>query len=389
MLELTPSPWDRAQLAAPLAPTQGESSWYCFEGAGRGPRGPRRLAGLAWIHRTGPRLSRLGLGPRLLGRDALPPPWRALVPAWLPLLSPVDLAFDDRPLFLVALYDLDAPGARPAQIELTVEHAAFDPETFSAATAGGELALRRLPPAGARGELPAALRAFLGDADPAVALRARCEDFELELHLRGRKPPVTFGEGGAPGLRHGPIEVGYMQRSRLDLAGTVTLRRGAELEVITDFVAEGAQDRHWREATPLLGLRWLWLHLRLAGERELVAYVIRDARGGRRADADQGRELGRDGWLIDPAAQVRRLARFELFATAHADTARGRIPTRFGLEVPELGLAVDCAHAIELPYLPMRAFGDAADPGIYEGPIRVLSSSEPGVSGWLEIVPGQ
>lgn len=382
----TASPFDRAQLAAPLAIDQGESSWYCFEGTGRGERGPRRLAGLIWIHRTGPRLARLGPGPSVLGRDALPARWRELVPSWLPIVSPVDVAFDDRPLFMVVLYDLDDPGARPRHIELPVEHASFDPETFSAVTAGRELELHGCVPARVRAQLPRGLRGFFGDHGHAAALQARGDRFEIQLHVRSHKQPVTFGDAASPRIHHGRIEVGYMQRSRLDLVGTIALRQGDRVEHVTDFVAEGAQDRHWR-ATTVLGLRWLWLHLRLAGNRELVAYVVRDTRGGSLANADDGREQGRNAWLVDPSAQVHHLAGFELYASAHRDTERGRIPTRFGLEVPELGLRVVFEHAIDLPYLPMRAFGEVAGLGIYEAPIRVLSASEDDVRGWLEVVP--
>lgn len=380
------SPFDRVQLTAPLAVDQGESSWYCFEGAGRGEHGPRRIAGLVWLHRTGPRASRLGAGPGLIERDALPARWRDLVPSWLPIVSPVSVAFDDRPLFMVVLYDLDDPAARPLQIELPIEHADFDGETFSAATSDRALELHHFAPERVRDRLPAGLRAFVGDECHAVAVQARCPQFELQLHVRARKPAVCFGDDGSPRVRHGRIEVGYAQRSRLDLVGSIALRRGSRIEPVVDFVAQGAHDRHWRDAT-VIGLRWLWLHLRLPGERELVAYVIRDARGGRDAGADDGRELGRSAWLIDAQARVQPLARFELCATAHADTERGRIPTRFALDVPDLRLQLDFEHAVALPYLPMRAFGEVAQLGIYEAPIRVLSASEPGASGWLEIVP--
>jgi hypothetical protein len=353
--------FDRAQLVAPLAIDQGESSWYCFEGSGRGARGPRRLAGLVWLHRTGPRASRFSLGPSVITRDALPARWRDLVPAWLPIVAPVDLGLDDRPLLMVVVYDLDDPNARPQQIELPVEHADFDPATFSATTAGRELELRQR------------------FDDGATSVHARGDTFALELELRGTKPVVTFGANGSPYVRHGRIEVGYAQRSRVDVNGTITLAG----ETITDFVAEGAHDRHWRTAT-VLGLRWLWLHLRLRDRRELVAYIIRETRSGVNANADADRELGRGAWLVDADATVHPVDHFELRATAHADTSRGRIPTQFSLDVAVLELSLAFEHAVSLPYVAMRAFGDIADLGIYEGPIRVVAGACEG--GWLEIV---
>ncbi|MEO8699586.1 MAG: hypothetical protein ABI867_06055 [Kofleriaceae bacterium] len=325
------SAFDRAQLVAPLAIDQGESSWFCFEGSGRGAHGMRRLAGLVWIHRTGPRASQLQLGPKLVPHTALPARWRDLVPAWFPIISPVDLGFDDRPLFLIVLYDLDAPEARPVQIECAVDE--FDPETFSARA--GELELRDFQ------------------------VRARCEAFELELAFADGKPMVAFT------VVHDRIEVGYAQRPRIAVTGTIELAG----ERITDFVATGAHDRHWREST-VLGLRWLWLHARLAGDRELVAYVLEDA-------------VGRNAWLVEPTGAVRAVAEFSLYATAHADTPRGRIPTRFCLDVAELDLALVFEHAVALPFIAMRAFGELADLGIYEAPIRVVSGTGC-EGGWLE-----
>jgi hypothetical protein len=370
------SAFDPAQLVAPLAVDQGESSWYCFEGTGRGARGPRRVAGLIWIHRTGPRASRFSLGPSVISRDALPARWRDLVPSWLPIIAPIDLGLDDRPLFMVALYDLDDRNARPLQIELPVEHADFDAATFSAATAGCELELHQYAP---NASLPGGLRAFFDGDSYATSVQARCDAFELQLHVRAGKPVVTFGDDGSPCVRHGPIEVGYAQRSRLDILGSISLAG----EAITDFVADGAHDRHWRAST-VLGLRWLWMHLRLRDRRELVAYVIRETRGGALADADADRELGRGAWLVEGDAAVHRIDHFELGATAHADTSRGRIPTRFALDVAALELSLVFEHALSLPYLPMRAFGDLADLGIYEGPIHVVTGACEG--GWLEIV---
>ena len=354
--------YDAARLEAPLAIDEGESSWYCFEGYGDSSRGRRHLGGLVWIHRTGPRASSLGLGPSLVPASALPARWRALVPSWLPIVSPVDFGLDDRPLFMVAIYDLDAPQSSPSCIELTIEHADFDAATFSAVAPGRVLELQR-----------SSERPF------AATVRARTGMFDLELFLHETRTQVTFGDAGSPWLRHGEIEVGYAQR-RIAVTGSVAFAG----ERIDHFRGVGAHDRHWRHRTPT-GLRWLWIHLRLPGERELVAYVIRDSRGGAFADADDGDELGRNTWLIDASTRVTPIGAFTLAARDHVDTARGRVPTSFVFEAPALDLRVVFEHAVPLPFLTMRAFGELATLGVYEGPIVIRSGACEG--GWLEIVP--
>jgi hypothetical protein len=81
---------------------------------------------------------------------------------------------------------------------------------------------------------------------------------------------------------------------------------------------------------------------------------------------------------------VRALASFDVRAAAHVDTERGRVPTRFALDVPELDLHLMVDHIVAAPYLRMRAFGDALDAGIYEGPVRV--HGHPEIRGWVEVM---
>jgi hypothetical protein len=346
-------PFDGAQLPSPLALTDSEFSWYIFETAG----GPRRLAGLVSLHRTGPRPRSLALGPQLVAARDLPPPLSDLVPAWLPILSPVRVTTDDRPLFMVAVYDLDAR-VQPLVIEHEIEHADFDPARFAATALGGALSLRI-------------------DDDGTAAIHARTERLSLDLRARPIKPAVVFGDG-SPTIRHGKITTSYVQRPRLDVTGEVHLGR----ERIA-FAGDGVHDHQWlRVAVP--NLKWIWPHLRLPDGRELTGYVIRDSTGSRHADADDGTELGRGAWVIERDSTVRRLERFELRASAHVDTERGRVPTRFAFDVPELALELAIAHTVPAPYLAMRAFGDMLDAGIYEGPVSV--HDRPDLRGWVEIM---
>jgi hypothetical protein len=350
---MTASTFDRAQLPAPLAMTESEFSWYIFEGVGRS----RRIAGLVAIHRTGPRARSVALGPQLVSGRDLPSPLRELVPSWLPILSPVRIATDDRPLFMAALYDLDAR-TQPLVIEHEIEHADFDPARFSATARNGELALRV-------------------DDNGTAAIWIEAERLSLELRVRPTKPAVVFGDG-SPQIRHGNITTSYVQCPRLEVTG--------ELHLGTDrivFAGDGVHDHQWlRVAVP--NLKWIWPHLRLADGRELTGYVIRDSTGGRHADADHGAELGRGGWVIEGDGAVRRLQRFDIRAAAHIDTDRGRVPTRFTFDAPELDLQLSIDHVVPAPYLRMRAFGDLLNAGIYEGPIDVRDHPE--IRGWVEVM---
>ncbi|HEY5926230.1 MAG TPA: lipocalin-like domain-containing protein [Kofleriaceae bacterium] len=346
--------YDRAQLPAPLAFNQSEFSWYIFEGVAGG----RRLAGLVSIHRTGPRARSVRFSPHLIMGADLPRGLRELVPSWLPIVSPIRAETDDRPIFSVALYDLDAR-TPPLHLEREIEHADFDPEQFSATTAAGTLSLR-------------------ADAEGGATIDVQTREATLALRITPRKPQVVFGDG-SPTLRHGKIVTSYVQRPRLAVTGSVSL--GGESSV--DFTGEGVHDHQWLTVTAP-NLKWIWPHLRLPDGRELTGYVIRDSTRGRSAEADDGEELARAGWIIEEDATVRRLRDFDVHAIAHVDTPRGRVPTKFVVEARELALRFEIEHVIAAPYLRMAAFGDVLDAGIYEGPIDV--TAHPAIRGWIEVM---
>lgn len=328
---------DAAHVPAPLAVDQGESSWICAEVSGRG----RSFAVLAWLHRTGPRLSRFDAGPGLLDHDQLPSQLRDLVPSWLPIVTPVKVRTDDRPLLMVVLYDLDHPEEPPMQVEHEVEPSDFDAGTFSASTPDLALHAKR----------------------DRLELMAKTSRFRLSLELKPAKPAVAFGDDGSPTLRHGDIEVGYLQRPRLRVSGRIAVD-GESIEV----TGEGAHDRHWR-TTSAMNLAWLWLHVRLDGDREVNAYVIRDSRAGESI-------VGTGGWWIDADTRVRSLGDFVLERRGDA----------YVFETTALDVRIDFVHAVERSYLRMKAFGDAIDGGISEAPIRVVApSTSSGVKGWLEV----
>lgn len=331
---------DAAHVEAPLAPDQGESSWACAELDGTSDGRARRLAMLVWLHRTGPRLGRLDAGPGVLDHRYLPAALREIVPSWLPIVTPVTVRTDDRPLLLVVLYDLDRPEAEPRRIEQAIEAADFAPTTFSGRTPNLSLQIQA-------GRL---------------LVMARTPSFAVELEGTPTKPAVSFGDG-SPTLRHGPIEIGYLQRPRVEFRGSIVLDR----ETI-EVRGEGAHDRHWRRSSPP-NLAWLWLHLRLDGGREVNCYVLRDARAPSRVIAARG-------WWIASDAGVGELADFTLEAEGD----------HYVFRAEELGVGIRFVHAVRHAYLPLGAFGEAIDAGISEAPIRVVDGDpEQKLGGWLEI----
>lgn len=371
-VDTSSSPFDVIQLPSPLSFTQAEVSWYIFEGRGRDGR---RIAVLVAVHRTGQRVRRIRLEPRLITGVDLPRPLRDLVPAWLPIWSPVSVDTDERPLVTVAVYDLD----RGRQVPPIERECAVDLATFSARTPDRDIEICEYV---AGRPAPPEVERFFAGSGRRTSIHARGPGFELALHARARKPAVTFGPAG-PRIQHGRISTCYVQRPRLDVVGALVL----DGERIESFVGDGVHDHQWMDVTTP-NLKWMWPHLRFADGRELTGYVVRDSSAGRDADADAGRELARGGWLIERDGAVRPL-RFDVRAAAHIDTVRGRVPTRFVVAVPDLDLRLVLDHVIAAPYLRMRAFGDVIDAGIYEGPIKLVESSrqlDANVHGWVEVM---
>lgn len=319
---------------------QSEFHWYIFEAVGAAGR---HVAGLVSIHRTGPRPQKIEAGLELISGRDLPSPLRDLVPSWLPVVSPVRVERDDRPLVAVALYDLDR--AALIHTESAIEHRELDLATFSVTAPR----VRITTPS---------------------AIRASGERFELDLVLEPTKPAVVFGDG-SPRLVHGKVETCYVQRPRLAVRGS--LRLGDE--TIVGLAGDAAHDHQWMTiGAP--NLAWIWPHLRLADGRELHGYVLRDS-------VDR-RELGRAGWVVERDGRVRRLRHFDVAPLATIATPRGDVPTRFAVELDDLRVVLD--HAIADPFLPMLSFGAALDGGIWESPARIVEASSP-IDGhcWVEV----
>jgi len=275
---------------------------------------------------------------------------------------------------MAVLYDLDHPDRPLRQVEVEIEHEDFDRATFSAVAAGGDLQLQQFSTA---------------DVPFAIAIKARSADFDIELYLRPEKDVLTFGVDGSPRLRQGPIETAYAQRSRLTMTGRIELLDAdGRRETITRLEGDACQDRQWLTVSATQ-VKWIWLQLRLADGREIMGYVMRDSAAGRWASANDGRRLDGDGWLIEKDGHVRKLPSFDVRSVEACEqrSERGLCPTRFEVAIPELELGFTLEHIVETPFLRMKAFGPSLDAGIWEGPARVVASSEP-LAGhaWVEVM---
>ncbi len=374
------SDFDSAQLPREMRIGQSEFTWFIIEGSGRTSAGTRHLAILFCLHRTGPRLER-------------PSRARAQLSSGEPrglsaLLAPLAIATDDRPLLMAAVYDLDNPEQPPRVVERTVEHADFDAASFSGVSTCGSIRFSQFSAQTGAPEIPAAVRSFFAGGGFGAALRLKLDDIDIELFLRPAKPHVTYGPGGSPEIRHRDVVTSYVQRTRLDVVGQLRLSQGGRPETIESFVGQATQDHQWFKVTNPL-LKWIWPHLRLDDGRELMGYVLRDSSAGRWASADDGREIGRGGWLVEHDGRVVTLPTLDVRSVPEYDvrTSRGLVPTRFRVEVPEMGLALTLEHCVKTPYLPMRAFGSWLDAGAWEGPARIVEATD-GVQGeaWVEVV---
>jgi predicted secreted hydrolase len=180
----------------------------------------------------------------------------------------------------------------------------------------------------------------------------------------------------------------YVQRPRLDLVGLLRRRGDDAPRVLT---GDATQDRHWMTMTNP-ALRWLWLMARLPDGRDVMAFEMRSADGGRHAPADAGRPAGGGAWLVETDGRVRAIASWSLRPEAHVDTPRGRVPRRFRVRLQDDGLDVRLVLRHRQPtFVPTRALGELYDAGIWESPCDVESAEGVGEGGryWVDVMtPG-
>ncbi len=380
-----PSPWDAVQQRGEMEAHQSDCNWFAFEArdVDASAAAPTH-AGILALHRTGARLTALdGGSPASL--DGAPPSLRAALQRGLGSLLPVRPSFDPRPLFLSVLYDRER--ARAATFERAVE-GAFDPARFAFTAHDGA---QQIVSADARtlgASLPASLAAFFDYVGPGFALRTVTDEFSLELFLRPRKDAVAYGDPATAAIRGDGVVIHYVQRPRLDLVGLLRRRGDDAPRVLT---GDATQDRHWMTMTNP-ALRWLWLMARLPDGRDVMAFEMRSAGGGRHAPADAGRPAGGGAWLVEADGRVRAIASWSLRPEAHVDTPRGRVPRRFRVRLQDDGLDVRLVLRHRQPtFVPTRALGELYDAGIWESPCDVESAEGVGEGGryWVDVMtPG-
>jgi predicted secreted hydrolase len=239
-----------------------------------------------------------------------------------------------------------------------------------------------------RSGLPPALADFYASNTPAFAVRACLADFELELFLRPRKDPVTYGEGGSPSLpSQSRTVIHYVQRPRLDLVGTLRRRAHGEWGPVRVLRGAATQDRHWMTVREL-DLKWTWMMARLDDGRECMAYELRRGSGGRTKPPSQGDRVGGGAWLVERDGAVRGSARWDLAVGPEDDapTSRGPVPGRVELTMPELGVNLVVAPR-QLTFVPTRALGELVDAGIWESPGRLVRGPCSGGDFWIDYMP--
>ncbi len=376
----TLSRWDRAQ-GIDLGMNQSDCNWFVFDAVS--VEGARRFSGIVALHRTGPRLARLRPGLRATPIANAPTSIQPFLTSAVLRALPAHPVFDARPLFVTVLYDHER--RRAESFELPVE-GAFEDDTFSFVEHDGRRQLLQGAASTWRQVVPPILQAFFARDTPAFAIRSATPRFELELFLRPHKDPVVYGEHGSPALRGDRTTINYVQRSRLDVIGALRLRSGREWLPTMVLRGDATQDRHWMSVSRL-GVRWMWLMARLDDGRELMAFEMRTATGGRNAPADAGRAIGGGAWVVETNGQVRPARRWSLTPEHHVRTPRGLVPNRFRAELPDEGIRLVLEH--EIPkFVPTRALGELFEAGIWESSARLVDAS--GTSGgrfWVDVMP--
>ena len=134
-----------------------------------------------------------------------------------------------------------------------------------------------------------------------------------------------------------------------------------------------------------LGVRWVWLMGRLDDGRELMAYEMRSAEGGRNSPADRGRLLGGGAWIVERNGGVTPQKRWSIEPSVHVKTSRGLVPSRFTLTLDD-DIHIVLEHE-QRAFIPTRALSELSEAGIWESPAKLVEAK--GVSGgrfWADVM---
>jgi hypothetical protein len=377
------SKWDHTQ-GNDLRMTQTDCNWFAFDAQSVGEGEALRFSGILAVHRTGTRLTRLGPGFSDAPIPNAPRALQPLVNSGLFAKLPMRPEFDPRPLFISVLYDHKTGRAHTFETAATGE---LDHESFSfVETDGDHRQLLQGLASEWRPNLPPVLQAFFAHDTPAFAVRAVAPHFELELFLRPRKDPVTYGEDGSPALRGEKTTINYVQRSRLEVIGMVRQRTRDEWHHPIVLRGDATQDRHWMTVSRF-NMRWMWLMARLDCGREIMAYEMRTGAGGRKAPADAGDPIGGGAWIVEADGTVRAARNWSFKPVRHEKRPRGLVPDRFRLELPDDGISFVVEHEVPT-FVPTRALGEMVEAGVWESPARLVEAR--GIGGgrfWVDVMP--
>lgn len=194
-------------------------------------------------------------------------------------------------------------------------------------------------------------------------LQVNGDGWSYDLRLRNTGRPVAHGEEGFSAKSASGEGSMYFSLVDLAIGGTVTLE-GETMEVS----GKGWFDREWSSQFLKAGQQgWDWFALHLDDGHKLMAFRLRE---------DDGAFVS--GSWINPDGKVASLAGDDLVITPAGwkETAEGRVPVRWRLQVPEQQVDV----TITAPE------GDYWNAGLYpywESPVSV-SGSHGGV-GYMEL----
>ena len=202
----------------------------------------------------------------------------------------------------------------------------------------------------------------------AFVIRAREDDFALDLSLASRKPPVFHGENGVSQKAAGEGRAShYYSFTRLDARGRITLAgRDIAVSGLAWFDQEWATNQLTEGQTG-----WDWLSLQFEDGTELMLFQIRLREGGRDPFC-HGTFVEADGRTIPIKNDD-----FEFVPgrTWRSPESGGEYPVAWTIRLPRLDLAIEVEAALEGQELVLKPIsyweGSVAAEGARRGlPVR-------------------
>jgi predicted secreted hydrolase len=154
-------------------------------------------------------------------------------------------------------------------------------------------------------------------------LMGQAGEYQVDITLRTRKPPVIHGDAGIVGVSPEASSY-YYSRTRMAAAGTLTVA-GTALAV----QGEAWMDHQWGDFSLPGAAGWDWFAVQLDSGEDLMVSVLRD---------DAGRVLSQYGTLVAPGGETVHLADSDL-----------RIAALQTWVSPDTGAAYPMGWRVELP----------------------------------------